>query len=369
MFSVQRSDRLDCSGLHWIARFGWLRMLELGSLLWPEPGDRSGELHDEARATLAQRKAAAKLAARWKAKRWVLYRQLPRNAGTALVLTAAGARFLRDKLGVAARAGDSWGRTVDGSWRPPNSWEHELLATLLLTQFIEPGREIKTEREIRTENPGLRKYPDGLIRLFSDGKDGQTKESVIWVEVESAEKSGAKMLALARALTLVSRHTAPTLSGWQPRQSMVAFRADLVDLANRPINHRHRIKMALQRHIGADIPVYFVELNLRNSAYHLTSITTKSETVQALTLGHDEAHSGRSAFHSNERNEFVNYSVDREGQVWTLKVYAIYDRWRYEIWDSQGPLEGNHQPRLGYQTERLEDAFRIALQQWRAKFY
>jgi hypothetical protein len=369
MFAIPRSDRLDCSGLHWISRFGWLRMLELGSLLWPEPGDRSGDLHDDANASLAQRKAAAKLAARWKSKQWVLYRALPRNAGTALVLSAAGARFLRGKLGVAARAGDSWGRTVDGSWRPPNSWEHELLATLLLIQFIEPGREIKTETEIRAENPGLRKYPDGLIRLFSDGKDGQTRESVIWVEVESAEKSGAKMLALARALTLVSRHTAPTLSGWQPSHSMIAFRADLVDLANSPINHRHRIKTALQRHIGADIRLYFVEMDFRNSAYHLASITTKIETVQALTIAQEEAHSGRSAFHSNERNQFVNHSVDREGRVWTLKVFAIYDRWRYEIWDSQEPHAANDQPRLGYQTERLEDAFRIALQQWRAKFY
>lgn len=89
------------------------------------------------------------------------------------------------KLGKTIRSGRSWGRSEGGVWRAPVAWQHELLVTLILCTYVSWEYEIKTELEIRAENPGKDKYPDGMSRGQVEGVT-----YTWWIEVESAEKSG-----------------------------------------------------------------------------------------------------------------------------------------------------------------------------------
>jgi hypothetical protein len=311
---------------------------------------------------------AHKLIARLRKSNFVISRTLPKNAGHAIVLSAAGARYLQRHLNLTIRPGDKWGRSTGGTWHAPTSWEHELLVTLVMLNFISLGVDVRTELEVRTHNPGLRKYPDGLTRYEAE-HNNETVEVVQWIEVESADKSGAKMLTLARSLTAVQRNQAPVLCGWRPNVPVVVYRADMRDLSGRPIDHKNRITSAIRRHIGANLPLYFRQIKLKNAAYHVEEIIDEPVTIKPFDLNDTGVNLSTTAFSANKHGTFINHSIDRNGHTWTLKVYRYEDRYRWEVWDLPEPHEQHHTPRSAYQIEDLEQGFRVALHEWRTKYY
>lgn len=360
MNAIPPHEYSDVVGLHWIARFGWLRYRELGALMWPTPHSKAGQpLHGSHEETV-QRKAAHRIAQRWAENRWIIHRKLAKQGGTAVVLSSRGARFLQSRLGTNIRSGENWGRSSGGVWSPPKSWEHELLAAVLLIRFSGRGFQIKTELEIREENVGQRKFPDGLV-LYQP-KDPKAEPAIYWLEIESAEKAGRKMLALASTVTRVNRRTAPCLSGWCATNAMVAFRSDHLDLAGRPIDHKRRIVSALSKHIGACVDVTFAELQIKNSVYHLGDIELSEETISPVSADPGDSTFAQRGFHSNAAGTYERDCIDRKGDPWVLKVARSHDRYSWEIWDSE-------KMRASFHIERLEDAFHVVVERWLRDFF
>lgn len=368
-FAVPEAELRTLNALHWISRFGWLRALELGTLLWPTDGALPGKVIADAARLNTQRKLAHKLVVRLRHSKFILCRPLPGNAGEALVLSTAGARFLNRHLGIAARPGDKWGRTADGEWAPPASWQHELIATLVLLDCRSRGFEIKTELEIRSENVGLRKYPDGLAIHSAEGPDGAKAEIALWIEVESSSKSGAQMQALARCLGDVARGAASPICGKVATIPLVVFRSDMVDLSGKSIDHERRIRSALQRYIGADLDLYFARIDFKNSSYHVRSIDFDLDAKILALDPNDPKANISAAFSANRDGTFINTSIDSKGRFWNLKVYRLHDRFRWEIWTRPEPGDGQPKMAAGYQVERLEQGFRVAMSKWKALFF
>lgn len=367
-YAIPIHSRVDTVALYWISRFGWLRSRELGGLMWPNTASVSGEMLPDDAKEDTQRWMANRVVRRLREHGLVLSRQLPKAAGTAIVLSSAGARYLQ-RLNIPARPGDKWGRSSNGTWTAPASWEHELIATLALLNAMSNGADIKTELEVRAENPGKRKYPDGLAFQPGAYSNGTPVEVVQWIEVESADKSGAKMLSLARHLVQVARNQAPVLSGKLPNTPVVVYRGDMIDLAGRPIDHKLRITAAISRHIGADLPVYFQKISFKNNAYHVDEVTNELVRIRPLDLGDPELRLGSTAFFPDRNGTFANTSVDRKGRFWTLKVYKHADRFRWEIWTKPEAGEGRPEECAAFMIENLEDGFRVAMRTWRADFY
>ena len=336
--------------------------------MWPNTASVTGEtLPDDAKED-TQRWMANRVVRRLREQGLVLSRQLPKAGGTAIVLSSAGARYLQ-RLNIPARPGDKWGRSSNGTWTAPASWEHELIATLALLNAKSSGAEIKTELEIRVENPGRRKYPDGIAFQPGAYRDGTPVEVVQWIEVEVADKSGAKMLSLARHLVQVARKQAPVLSGKLPNTPVVVYRGDMIDLAGKPIDHKHRISAAVSRHIGADLPVYFQRISFKNNAYHVDEVTNELVKIRPLNLGDPELRLGSTAFFPDRNGTFTNTSIDQNGRYWTLKVYKLADRFRWEVWTKPEAGEGQPKEYAGFPIENLEEGFRVAMKTWRTKFY
>lgn len=286
-----------------------------------------------------------------------------------MVLSTSGARYLKHTMNIAARPGDNWGRSQGGVWKAPSQWQHELLVTILLVRAIGLRCEVKTELEVRSENPGLIKYPDGLIKSKEfDETTKQYYDVIQWLEVESADKSGSKMLALVKAILLVSRHEAPVLSGWRANVPVVAYRSDLLSPSGKAINHQKRISSAIQRHIGADLHLYFQPLNITNAAFHVTEVDADEITIEPFDLNDPDTLVNRAFFPIAHRT-FINQPFDRNGKQWTLKVYASNDRYIWEIWDSENPDYANGQPKVLRYIEQVEQAFRLATEMWRREYF
>jgi hypothetical protein len=315
-----------------------------------------------------QRKLASRLLARLKKLRYVLQRHLPGKAGDAYVLALPGVHYLQRSLAYTARPGDKWGRAVDGTWQPPASWEHELLVTPTMLHFLSGGATIKTELEIRAENPSQRKYPDGLAFSTRPGKNGTLREIVQWIEVESADKSGTKMLGLTRSLINAYRRNAPTRSGLTANLPTIVYRADLMNLARRKVDHKNRITNAVQRHIGADIQAYFLQIKFQNSSYRVEAVDSQLTRIHPIDPD-DKKTELRFAFAPIKHGGFVNTSIDAKGRDWTLKVVRFHDRYRFEIWTAPNPGEGEPHMRADYQVPNLEQGFRAAIKMWRGEFH
>lgn len=367
-FALPAREFQAISALHWISRFGWLRARELGALMWPLQGANPGSLVADDHRMNEQRKLASRLLSRLRESRYVLQRRLPGKAGDAYVISGAGVHYLQRRLAYTARAGDKWGRSINGRWTPPASWEHELLVTLTMLHFLSVGATIKTELEIRAENPKQRKYPDGLVVSEVRMRDGSQQQMIQWIEVESSDKSGARMLALARSLISVSRRQAPVLSSLVANVPTVVYRSDLVNLAGRKVDHKNRITKAVQRHIGADLPLFFVQITFKNASYHVEAIDVQRSRIHRLDPS-DPTAQVKLAFAVDRDGVFVGTLVDAKGRDWTLKVRRLYDRFRYEIWTAPNPGEGTPTERFGYPIETLEGAFRAAMAKWEARFY
>lgn len=245
----------DRIGLNWLWKFGWLRSVELGRLLWP--GNSHSNIY------------ACNLTKKWRNKGYVIERVLPENAGSAYVLAAAGVEFLAG-FGISAKTGKDWGETFDNKWIAPKWWRHDLLSTGVLALMHERGWQIITEKQLRRENPYVQKLPDGLAI-----QQGQ----VVWLEIESHRKTGKAMDDMATALIKVAKGKAPTLSGYKAHFPIVAYSPGARDERGHKLSHQVRVVSGLKRHAENDVLIVFLELEMVGAG--VSKFNRRNETIEA----------------------------------------------------------------------------------------
>jgi len=236
----------EMQALNWISDFGWIRVSELGLLLFKGSNTR---------------KQAERLIRLLKKRDLILERVLPGRAGRAVVLAAKGVRFLRDD-GIFAQSGKDLGCIRNGVWLPPKTWRHDLLAQSVLCTLYKLGYEIIPENQIRRQAGRTRKIPDGLAKK----PGGQW----CWLEVESTRKSGPHMHRLAAALLAVTTGTVD-ICGIHPQGCFVAYYSDSKDERSNKLNHKQRISNAIAATADSETKVTFVKC-ARNSSASLTGI-------------------------------------------------------------------------------------------------
>ncbi|WP_198552398.1 hypothetical protein, partial [Macromonas nakdongensis] len=267
--SSQIPPRLDANehaatALHFIARFGWLRAIELGRFVYPN--DTHG------------RKYAEKLLRKLVQLRYVLPRKLPGvGAGSAYVVAARGAAWLNaNAVGSNERNahaeeddyyrdGTNWGRSdKNGVWSPPLSWEHDLLATGVLSLFWQQGAvDVVSERELLRMVPNASKHADGLAVT----KDQHGRLQTVWLEVERSRKSGENLNAMLKAIVAAQRGTPVTdYPGLPPvRHGMIAVPEMCQDERGYSLNHQQRILNRLTKiGVKSDTNINFVLMQLKH---------------------------------------------------------------------------------------------------------
>ena len=295
--------RLDASehaatALHFIARFGWLRAIELGRFVYPN--DTHG------------RKYAEKLLRKLVQLRYVLPRKLPGvGAGTAYVVAARGAAWLNTNVvGSNARNahleeddyyrdGTDWGRTnKDGVWSPPLSWEHDLLATGVLSLFWQQGAvDVVSERELLRMVPNVKdnKHADGLAVT----KDQYSQLQTVWLEVERSRKSGENLDAMLKAIVAAQRGTPVTnYPGLPPvKHGMIAVPELCRDERGYSLDHQQRILNRLAKvGVKSDTNINFVLMQLKHvtvESIRFATIVAKANGTaneQAHAQAHEKAH-------------------------------------------------------------------------------
>lgn len=295
--------RLDANehaatALHFIARFGWLRAIELGRFVYPN--DTHG------------RKYAEKLLRKLVQLRYVLPRKLPGvGAGTGYVVAARGAAWLNaNVVGTNERNahleeddyfrdGTNWGRSnKDGVWSPPLSWEHDLLATGVLSLFWQQGAvDVVSERELLRMVPNVKdnKHADGLAVT----KDPHGQLQTVWLEVERSRKSGENLDAMLKAIVSAQRGTPVTdYPGLPPvKHGMIAVPELCRDERGYSLDHQQRILNRLAKvGVKSDTNINFVLMQLKHvtvESIRFATIVAKANGTaneQAHAQAHEEAH-------------------------------------------------------------------------------
>ena len=299
--SSQIPPRLDANehaatALHFIARFGWLRAIELGRFVYPN--DTHG------------RKYAEKLLRKLVQLRYVLPRKLPGvGAGSAYVVAARGAAWLNaNAVGSNERNahaeeddyyrdGTNWGRSdKNGVWSPPLSWEHDLLATGVLSLFWQQGAvDVVSERELLRMVPNASKHADGLAVT----KDQHGRLQTVWLEVERSRKSGENLDGMLKAIVAAQRGTPMTnYLGLPPvKHGMIGVPEMCQDERGYSLNHQQRILNRLTKiGVKSNTNINFVLMQLK----HVTVESIRFATIVAKANGtaneqehaqaHEEAH-------------------------------------------------------------------------------
>lgn len=244
------------TALHFVHQFGWLRVVELSTLM---------KHH-----TTTALEAGSRLARSLISRRLVLARRLPEGAGQVLVLATAGVRLLAE-FGICAVSGKSLGRSLGQHWIPSMTWKHDVLAHGVLCELHKRGYDVLPEAEIRRRAGNIAKLPDGLARA----PDG----SWLWIEVESARKSGLHMRRLADAITAVSAGHVE-ICGVLPSRSLVAYVGSSFDERGHRLNHRERVASAIAATARSDVQLTFAQCT-RKGAAGIGSIQLMETTVAA----------------------------------------------------------------------------------------
>lgn len=318
MTPLEKRYQKDIYGLQWISDFCWLRPAELGALIF-----------DGVHA----RKQAERLTRSWVHRGLVLERMLPERAGRALVLASRGVQLLA-QAGIAARSGKDIGNIKDGIWQPPLTWKHDLLATQVLCQLVSSGYEVLPEPALRRTAGALAKMPDGLaIR----------QDRVIWLEVESARKTGPAMRLLAGTLSIVAAGQAAAVCGHLPTHAMVAYLANAQDERGHALSHRARVQQAIAEAARSDVRLTFAECVRKGatSIGHLKLINTTipadrtSAILKRLNASgwHFDEASGVTKAHYGSSIAYVwqdtdapgTWSYDAEGKGWVSGAASYAD--------------------------------------------
>lgn len=231
---MQKRLSNDIAGLKFVHDFGWLRAAELGALLFPKT----------ATATVA----ASRVIRSWEQRRFVIVRELPERSGKAVVLAAAGVRFLEEN-GHRASSGKDLGSTGPEGWRPPASWRHDLIAAGVLAEMRKRGYSVIPETTLRRSPSDATKLPDGLLR---------SPQGVwIWLEVEHARKTGRSLKDLGKALALAASGEIKAVAGVNCTAAMIAY-CDTTDERGYVVNHRERVLKAITEHAKQAVDVLLV---------------------------------------------------------------------------------------------------------------
>lgn len=228
---MQKRLSNDIAGLRFVHAFGWLRAAELGALLYPK--------------TTTATIAAARIIRSWEQRRFVIVRELPERAGRAVVLAAAGVRFLSEN-GHHARSGKDLGNTTAGAWKPPASWRHDLIAAGVLAALRKQGYGVVPETDLRRKASDCPKLPDGILKSPS----GQR----IWLEVEHSRKTGRSLRELGRALALAAAGEIKAIAGTRCTAAMFAY-CVTTDERGYQINHRERVLKAISEYAQEPLEV------------------------------------------------------------------------------------------------------------------
>lgn len=247
---LEQGKTLRINALLLIWRFNWLRPQELGRAIF----------------TLSPSclKQGESLARKLEKENLVIRRRLPFGAGSALVLSQKGATLLNANIeSKDSKSGKDWGNVINGEFKPPSTWEHELLANSLVITIKHKNPENYThaEAEIRrrfkpTEYEG--KIPDGLFGIEGD--------AYYWLEVENKSKTGKEMRKMVEALERVASDNSMVIFGRKPTKIAVGISLDAQDSRNYKINHTYRIEKALSKLIDNEITVTFFILKILGHA-------------------------------------------------------------------------------------------------------
>jgi hypothetical protein len=152
-----------------------------------------------------------------------------------------------------------------------------LLAAGVLVELHRLGYEVLPEAHIRRHAGSLAKVPDGLA---------VRGENVLWVEVESARKSGPSMRELADALCAVADGEAKAVLGHRPTHAVVAYRNGDQDERGHALNHRARVRAAVAAAAAAsqEVTLMWARCTLRGAG--VGSITFESEAIASDRVAH-----------------------------------------------------------------------------------
>lgn len=255
---MQKNTRLekDVRGLLFLNKFGWLRTVELGKLVWPN--------------SPAFKQLGVRLADGWIKKKLVIVRDLPGRAGRIFVLARGGVELLA-RHGIEASSGKNIGRIEADGWRPPATWQHDLIAHGVLCELHKKGYEIYPENEIKKSplRAGV-KVPDGLA----------VKENrVIWVEVENARKSGKYAKELAKALIYASQRSHEEVFKLKATDALVAFPDDVVSEKGYSIDHESRVKKMISSITDRTVNIHFAKCEMLGLG--VASVSMKIESIDS----------------------------------------------------------------------------------------
>jgi hypothetical protein len=231
----------DLEGLHWLAKFGFLRAKDVGVLLW---GQEENSF-----------KYGQRICRKWIDKGYVLKRELPSKAGGAFVLAAGGVKFLSEN-GIHSKTGKDWGSIKNGEWSPPTEWKHHVIANSFLCYLKSRSLSIVTENELR-KNGATGKLPDGIYFIG---------EHAFWIEVENHRKSGSKMEAMCKKI--IELGTTTTKYKGKNLFPVVVYPENSVDERGYAINHKERIISAIKSISKKDLALKFVCVKLIGLTVH-----------------------------------------------------------------------------------------------------
>jgi len=255
---------LDFGGLFWIYKFGYLRLQELGLLLYPDPAINKYPYQ-----------YAVRLATKWREKQLVIARVLPDNAGTVLMLSKKGAEFLSEKGIDEAKSGKDFGSIKGDKWVPNIDWKHHIIASSILTQLRRDGFErFVSEIIIKRFNASERindKVPDGI---YLD-EDLQCWNAL---EVESARKTGPDMKRLIRSIISTSEGNRIVMHN-NIKCVSIAYDRNSTDERGYALDHRSRVISAIKKESSRDITLQFINCDFSN--YALRSYETEKCTIEA----------------------------------------------------------------------------------------
>lgn len=183
-------ERNAAAVLHYLHRFGWLSIRMVGALVW---GDAS-QPESMARRTL-KRLVDDKL---------VLRRAVPEGGAEVYTLGAAGAKRLKDELGVDAQSGKTL-RLANAVHRACSNW--------YVIEKLAQGFAVWTEHEIQSG-----RAPWGIVAGKAADALIETDMGLVWVEVENAWKNIGRREAIAR-------HVEKFLGDVDPSTALFGIRA------------------------------------------------------------------------------------------------------------------------------------------------
>lgn len=272
-----RDRETEVRALQLIHEHKWLRPTELGIFLF--------KTHT--------RKYASKLLTKLRKDHLVIERQLPERQGKALLLAKNGAQLLRENGVESAKSGKDWGTLTDKEFKPSLTYKHDLLVSATAASLCSDYA-FTTERTLEEYLKGVLppKIPDGLLKAEGD--------SYIWLEVESARKTGRQYTKkgyqpqaghfqkLINALIDAARGTTWGVVGreFRIKGACVAYDINAKNELGHKIDHRGRIERAIKAQIASDIEIMFVGLELSPTlvvtAVHRETVMLHSDKQQRL---------------------------------------------------------------------------------------